>query len=125
MWFLPALAIELEKRYVTDEEDYKAIVQHLCASRQNWKTGVLTLVTDLNDFWCFFWFGRRHRIFKRRTNASQTKFLLLFNSEAARDCPEGFSSRVSWDDCFPSNPMQRCFGCLVDAKEIILAHHLK
>jgi hypothetical protein len=102
------LGIEIKKPSAIDEDDHHAIIQHLCASHQNWNTGVLTLLTDLNDFWCFFWFGRRRCIFKCRTNASQAKFLVknMFNAEVASDCPEEFYSRLSWNACFPSNPIR-------------------
>lgn len=83
----------------------QVVMQHLCSSCQNPNTGVLTLLTDLNELWCFFWFGSPWSIFKCCANIMEAKFLLknMFNSEVKDCCPEGFHSRLSWYDCFSSN----------------------
>lgn len=104
------LGIELKKPVESKETYHSQIVmQHLCAARQNPDTGVLTLLTDLNKLWCFFWFGRPRKIFKRTTSIAQAKFLLknLFNSEVEGHCPEAFHSRLSWNDCFSSNQRKK------------------
>jgi len=100
------LGIELMKPWKPDvsKATYctQVVIQHLCSSFHNRSTGMLTLLTDLNDFWCFFWFGSDQYIIQCRTNITQARFLLknMFNSDAENNFPEGFQSRLSWNDFF-------------------------
>jgi hypothetical protein len=97
------LGIELKKPSGTGSvKTYhkQVIVQHLSASFRCPDIRVLTLLTDLNDLWCFFWLGPDGCICKRKTDVAGSKFLVknMFNLEAASNCPEGFQSRLSWND---------------------------
>jgi hypothetical protein len=112
---LLGIALKKPSNSKSDETYHQQVVlQHLCASMQNHNAGVLTLLTDLNEYWCFIWFGGRRRILKRTTNLKHAKFLLknMFNIDVKSICPECFSSRLSWIDCFPETKKLFPEGCM-------------
>jgi hypothetical protein len=97
------LGIELKKpsNSATDLTYQKqVIIQHLSASYLFPDTKVLTLLTDLNDLWCFFWLDQSGCICKRNTNVTLSKFLVknMFDPDVESLCPVGFQSRLSWND---------------------------
>ena len=102
------LGIELKKTIARDEHDRQVIIEHMCASKSNSALNVLTLLTDLNEQWFFFYFGPERKLFKLRATRPQAVFLLenMFNPEnlAANTFPECFINRLNWDDFIKSLP---------------------
>jgi hypothetical protein len=82
--------IELKKD--TDNHvdyEYQVILQHLAASKLNPNESVLTVMTDLNERWHFYWFGqKRGRLYKIVVNTrGEAKFLFehMFDSPNDND----------------------------------------
>ena len=104
------VGIELKKD--TDKEKTKTerqvILQHLTASSLNPETGILTLMTDLNDRWHFFWFAEGKRLMRYEASKSEAKFLIhhsldKLGSEAEQiSTPTSFLNRSCWNDLFSS-----------------------
>jgi hypothetical protein len=103
------LGVELKKPLKSEKPESaywnQVVVQHICASFCNPDTGMLTLLTDLNEYWSFFWFGTTNSIFKISASKALAMFLLnnMFNANVEGQCPTGFHSRLSWNEIFPSH----------------------
>lgn len=106
------VGIELKKD--TNQEHAKierqVILQHLAASYLNPETGILTLMTDLDDRWHFFWFAELEgkRLMRYEATRSEAKFLIQHSldspgSEAEQiSTPASFLNRSCWNDLFSS-----------------------
>lgn len=104
------VGIELKKD--TNKEHAKierqVILQHLAASYLNPETGILTLMTDLNDRWHFFWFAEGKRLMRYEATKSEARFLIQHSldklgSEAEQiSTPTSFLNRSCWNDLFSS-----------------------
>ena len=102
------VGIELNKD--TNKEHAKierqVILQHLAASYLNPETGILTLMTDLEDRWHFFWFAEGKRLMRYEATRSEARFLIQYSldklgSEAEHiSTPTSFLNRSCWSDLF-------------------------
>lgn len=68
-------------------------------------TGVVILLTDLNEVWRFFWLGPNRNILRCNTSIVEAQFLVknLLNPEVGCSYPEFFLSRASWNELFPGD----------------------
>jgi hypothetical protein len=102
------LAIEVKKAQALHEKKNQCMIQatieHMCASINNEKEqSVLTLLTDLIDEWCFFYFGPNKKIYNLTTSRVEAIFLLenMFPAEKQSNSgrfPDNFLTRLTWDD---------------------------
>ncbi|KAL3909866.1 MAG: hypothetical protein SGILL_007918 [Bacillariaceae sp.] len=95
--------IELKKDTDAGAYEHQIVLQHLAASSLNPNESVLTVMTDLNKRWHFYWFGtqggRLYRCVAR--TRSEAKFLLenMFHSSDSADAtlfPTNFLDRATW-----------------------------
>lgn len=102
--------IELKKDTNAGSHEHQVVLQHLAASSLNPDESVLTVMTDLNKRWHFYWFGsQRGRLYKciARTG-SEAKFLLehMFGTSDSIDAtlfPTEFLGRATWREFFGKN----------------------
>jgi hypothetical protein len=89
-----------------DRSESQAIVEHIAASFVSQRHSVLTVLTDLNDAWHFYWFAATERIILKKTADRRTARFLLQNmmsesTDAMRpQVPGGFLERGSWKSLF-------------------------
>ena len=97
------MGIELKKVENTGDEmiQKQVVLQHLAASKLNHKTGVLTLMTDLNNRWRFYWFveGMKNLMRYEATRSEAVYLIKHFLDEPKENLsvPQSFLSRGSWD----------------------------
>ncbi|KAL3930649.1 MAG: hypothetical protein SGBAC_011673 [Bacillariaceae sp.] len=96
------MGIELKKVESTKDGmiERGVVLRHLAASKLNYKTGVLTLMTDLNDSWHFYWFQERTKLIRYKARRAEAVYLIkhfLDDPTNGRSVPESFLSRASWD----------------------------
>jgi len=97
--------IELKKSKNKENPEKQVVSQHLCASVLNPDVGVLTLMTDLNDRWHFYWFASsRPILYKLVTapNAAAHLFTHMFDREIGPEFPTDFLLRGSWNQVLRS-----------------------
>jgi hypothetical protein len=87
----------------------QVILQHLAASYLNPDTGILTIMTDLQHRWHFFWFEKRKRLMRYEATRSEAMFLIRHsqdeegaNEQKRVSCPTSFLNRACWKDLFSS-----------------------
>lgn len=96
------LGLELKESNNTGSHEQQVVLQHLCASSLNFNESVLTVMTDLNDRWHFYWFGTMAGIlYKIEVSRSEAKYLLehMFDdrdSGSAAPFPTDFLNRPPW-----------------------------
>ena len=104
--------IELKKTGNNGDHERQVILQHLAASSLNPDFGMLTLMTDLNTRWHFYWFaaaGKKNFMLKLKTNRQEAAFLLehMFDDPDTVDpalCfPLDFLKRGTWTSFFQSS----------------------
>jgi len=97
------MGIELKKVESTKDGmiEKQVVLQHLAASKLNYKTGVLTLMTDLAGLWHFCWFQERTKnLMRYKATRSEAVYLIkhfLDDPTKGRSVPESFLRRASWD----------------------------
>mmetsp|Transcript_27650 Transcript_27650/g.50202 ORF Transcript_27650/g.50202 Transcript_27650/m.50202 type:complete len:287 (-) Transcript_27650:426-1286(-) len=86
--------IELKKGTNSGNHEHQVVLQHLAASSLNPEESVLTVMTDLNQRWHFYWFGRnRKKMYKYVVSASsQAKFLFEHMFDSPDDCIDGIDA---------------------------------
>ena len=86
------VGIELKKDTNKGNHENQVVLQHLAASTLNPNESVLTVMTDLNERWHFYWFGQeRGRMYKCVVNTrGKAKFLF----EHMFDCPDSIDSSL-------------------------------
>jgi ribosomal protein L31E len=83
----------------------QAVLEHLSSSFLNRACGVLTVLTDLNEKWVFYWFNPDGKeIMKYNTDRKRAHFLLnnmipntSSNNCTSSDLPEHFWNRGNWE----------------------------
>eukprot|EP00978_Attheya_sp_CCMP212_P040235 scaffold217504_cov24-Attheya_sp.AAC.1 len=88
--------------------DPQAVLEHLSSSFLNGACGVLTVLTDLNESWVFYWFHPNGKeILKYDTDHKHAQFLLdnMIPNESQNNCtstdlPDHFWNRGAWNDVF-------------------------
>mmetsp|Transcript_43579 Transcript_43579/g.105673 ORF Transcript_43579/g.105673 Transcript_43579/m.105673 type:complete len:424 (+) Transcript_43579:245-1516(+) len=96
------LGIELKKSNNTGSHEHQVVLQHVCASSLNFDQSVLTVMTDLNERWHFYWFGTQPRtLYKILVSRSEAKYLVehMFDDPATAEAtsfPTDFLSRAPW-----------------------------
>ena len=111
--------IELKNTRDNRDHERQVILQHLAASLLNPDFGMLTLMTDLNTRWHFYWFaaagsknaaGSKKVVLKLKTNGQEAAFLLehMFDDpdtvDAALCFPLDFLKRGTWTSLFSPSP---------------------
>ena len=101
------MAIELKKdndNADTQKINRQVILQHLAASYLNPNFGVLTMMTDLNDRWHFFWSVKGKHVMQYAATRSEAVYLIQHSQdeEGQISTPASFLNRVCWNDLFPS-----------------------
>ena len=98
------MAIELTKDSNTDKAriNRQVIIQHLAASYWNQRSRVLTMMTDLNDGWHFYWFVERQgqtHVMKYEATRSEALYLIEHSQDEEGETltPESFLRRSSWN----------------------------
>jgi hypothetical protein len=94
--------IELKKDTDTENPEKQIVTQHLAASTLNPDEGILTLMTDLNKRYHFYWFSGSvpGLLYKYISNPRDAKFLLEHMVDDATDSsvfPTSFLHRGTWD----------------------------
>ena len=101
--------IELKKTGNEGDHEGQVILQHLAASWLNPRVGLLTLMTDLNERWHFYWFaaaGEENVLYRLIANGQEAAFLLehMFDDpntvDPALSFPEDFLKRGTWTSVF-------------------------
>lgn len=97
-------ALELKKDTNTAHTDIERQVtlQHMASSYLNPDTGLLTIMTDLNGRWHFFWFVKEKRLMRYESSESEARFLIehMLDDPDCVSAPTGFLSRACWNDLF-------------------------
>jgi hypothetical protein len=92
--------IELKKTDNKENPEKQVVMQHLAASSLNPDVGVLTLMTDLNKRWHFYWFGSQpHSLMKLVSTRRRARYLLehMFDDAGlAAEFPIDFLARRTW-----------------------------
>lgn len=96
--------IELKKDTNAGDHEYQVVLQHLAASSLNPDQSVLTVMTDLNERWIFYWFGSQRGILYKciLRNGNEAKFLFehMFDDPNSIDAnllfPTNFLVRGTW-----------------------------
>jgi hypothetical protein len=91
------MGIELKKSLQSAEKEShvrQGVMQLLNPSALCPDTGVVVLLTDLNEVWRFFWLGPDRKVIRCSTSIVEAQFLVknLLNPEVANQCPEFFHS---------------------------------
>jgi hypothetical protein len=98
------VAIELKKSFESKlkQSENQAVLEHLSASELNRRQSVITVLTDLNDNWYFWYFGKSGVLWRITANQVDARFLLenVFNQNGLENkyFPEGFVNRLSWHE---------------------------
>jgi hypothetical protein len=102
------IVVELELKTTKNNDMAKhepqAVLEHLSSSWLNRDTGVLTILTDLNEKWVFYWFHPNGtEIMKCVTDRKRAQFLLdnmisneSKNGSTSDELPEHFWNRGVW-----------------------------
>jgi len=113
------LGIELKKGGGNNGNSHaiqrQVVMQHLAASYLNREAGILTLMTDLNARWIFFWFKAESKASRApkdlmRLEATRSEAVYLIQHFLDRSdngnvyVPDSFLDRASWDQLF--EPLQ-------------------
>jgi hypothetical protein len=95
--------IELKKDTNVANHEKQVVVQHLAGSTLNPGEGILTLMTDLNDRYHFYWFSgsKPGVLYKYMSGPTGAKFLLEHMFDNAKDSSESkfpteFLDHVTW-----------------------------
>jgi hypothetical protein len=95
--------IELKKDTIVANHEKQIVVQHLAASTLNPREGILTLMTDLNTRYHFYWFSRSEPgvLYKYMSGPIGAKFLLehMFDNtedSSESEFPTEFLDRGTW-----------------------------
>ncbi|CAJ1952030.1 unnamed protein product [Cylindrotheca closterium] len=103
---LMGIELKKDKNQEQDKIQKQAVLQHCAASRLNHTTGVLTLMTDLNDRWHFYWFKQESRhLMKLEASRSEAVYLIkhFLDDPSENDSfPESFLTRAPWDSILGS-----------------------
>ena len=78
-------------------------LQHIAASYLNPNTGVLTIMTDLNNRWWFYYFAEDKRLLRYEASKSEAIFLIqhsLNKSDEEERLPDYFLKRACWNDMY-------------------------
>lgn len=101
------VGIELKKDTNKDGEtiERQVTLQHLAASYLNPSTGILTIMTDLNDCWLFFWFDEEKRLLRLKASRPEALFLIKHVQDRETDdnrrrFPTFFLNRGCWYSLF-------------------------
>jgi hypothetical protein len=93
----------LKKNYGKCEA--QAIIEHVAASFLAPTQAIVTVLTDLNSQWIFYWFASSKRVLLKKSVArAEARFLLSHvvesSSSDATMFPQDFLARGSWERCF-------------------------
>jgi hypothetical protein len=96
--------IELKKTNNHGDHELQVVVQHLVSSSLNPTVGVLTIMTDLQERWYFYWFAAAGKqLYKLNTTGPFAAFLLkhMFDDPRTADAslilPVDFLNRGTWN----------------------------
>eukprot|EP00978_Attheya_sp_CCMP212_P013910 scaffold35145_cov39-Attheya_sp.AAC.1 len=96
--------IDLKKNINHGEHERQVVVQHLVSSSLNPRVGVLTIMTDLQERWRFYWFAAfGKQLYKLNTTGPFAAFLLehMFDDPRTSDVspflPVDFLNRGTWN----------------------------
>lgn len=100
--------IELKKNATGETCQRQAILQHLAASFLNPDEGILTILTDIYQTWCFYWFSKqKNRLMKYKASCWDEATYLIRNmmeKNSQISTPQDFLNRASLNEMLQVKP---------------------
>jgi hypothetical protein len=114
-----ALELKTTRNNNMEEHEPQAVLEHLSSSFLNRACGVLTVLTDLNEEWVFYWFHPNGKeIMKYKVDRKRAQILLnnmipdkSNNACTSANLPEHFWNRGNW------NVVQKAFVDTIEEED--------